>query len=395
MALQTRVKLAKLDAPKFTASTATRSSAFTARCISPAGWTTAKSSSSVKTKFSFKSPAPAMKRLLRLWGLLLRPGVDWLYPYYRDRALCLLLGVTPLEMLLQAVGAKDDPSSGGRQMPSHWGHPNGISSASPPAPARNSCRPWALRKPRCITKGIQKPWRKPRRRRSANMCDHDSDEIVFVSSRRRRHQRRRILGIPERRVREETSASLSGRRQRLRHLRSHRSANRGRQHFKTRHAASPACMLRNATAPIHLESYAVCKEAVQYVRERRGPALIHAHVTRPYSHSLSDDEKLYKTPEEREAEAHRDPLSKFSLFLDSRRHPGSERNRGPRSRSRSRSPRTPPTKRLPPRTRRIDSILVNVYSPDIDPTSSAFEVRAATPWRAQNHGRNGRRDAVR
>jgi len=54
---------------------------------------------------------------------------------------------------------------------------------------------------------------------------------------------------------------------------------------------------------------------VNYCRERRGPALIHASVTRPYSHSLSDDEKLYKVPEEREAEAHRDPLSKFALFL--------------------------------------------------------------------------------
>src|SRR5260370_39500908 len=120
-----------------------------------------------------------------------------------------------------------------------------------------------------------------------------------------------------------------------------------------------------------LESHAVCKEAISYVRQRRGPALDHAHVTRPYSHSLSDDEKLYKSPEEREAEARRDPLSKFSLFLvreglmDQKEIEAleAEVDREVREASDQALAAEPPE---------VASIYDHVYSAEINPTSSIF-----------------------
>jgi len=102
-------------------------------------------------------------------------------------------------------------------------------------------------------------------------------------------------------------------------------------------------------------------------------------VVRPYSHSLSDDEKLYKTAEEREEEAHRDPLSKFSLFLvregliDQKEIESleAEVDREVREAGDQALAAEPPS---------VDSILVNIYSPDVDPTSASF---AAQP---QFHG---------
>jgi 2-oxoisovalerate dehydrogenase E1 component len=378
MAVQTRVKVAKLDSAKFRG--LDRDSLirlyrtmFLSRRLDDREIQLKR-----QNKIFFQISSAGHEAVTAAIGLLLRSGVDWLYPYYRDRAFCLMMGVTPLEMLLQAVGAKDDPSSGGRQMPSHWGHPkfNIVTKSSctgtqfVQAVGAAEATQYYDTRPKALTQAKKAPL--------GEYARHDPEEIVYVSG--------GDGATSEGEFWESLNAACAKKLPLLYLIEDNGYAISVPVEVQT--AGGSISRLTRGFPGLHvsecdgtdpLESYAVAKEAVDYVRHRRGPALLHAHVIRPYSHSLSDDEKLYKTPEEREGEAHRDPLSKFALFLvregllDQKEIEAleSDVDREVREATDQALAADPPS---------VDSILVNVYSPDVDPTSTAF---AAHP---QLHG---------
>jgi 2-oxoisovalerate dehydrogenase E1 component len=371
MAVQTRVKVAKLDSVKFRGLDRNTlihlyRTMFLSRRLDDREIQLKR-----QNKIFFQISSAGHEAVTAAMGLLLRPGVDWLYPYYRDRAFCLMMGVTPTEMLLQAVGAKDDPSSGGRQMPSHWGHPKFNIVTKSSCTGTQFVQAVGAAEATQYYEGRAKALAQAKKAPLGQYVRHEPDEIVYVSGGDGATSEGEFWEslnvacakkLPLLYLIEDNGYAISVP---VEVQTAGGSISRLARSFPSLHVSE--C---DGTDP--LESYAVLKEAVEYVRQRRGPGLIHARVTRPYSHSLSDDEKLYKTPEEREEEAHRDPLSKFSLFLvregllDQKEIEAleAEVDRDVREAAdQALAAEPPPT----------DSIRVNVYSPDIDPTSDAFQ----------------------
>src|SRR3954471_5650732 len=233
----------------------------------------------------------------------LRAGYDWFFPYYRDRALALALGVTPLEMLMQAVGAADDPASGGRQMPCHWGDVN-----------RNIVSQTSCTGSQCLPAvGSAEAARYIGRRPQLEGCEAHGDELTYVSLGEGATSEGEFweslntacrLGLPvlyvvadngyaiSVRASDQAPAPVSEMVMGIRGL--HVTQIDGRDYFEVR--------TRGA-------------EAIQRVRAGQGPGLIHATVTRPYSHSLSDDQKKYRVAEELEDEAEHDTILLLELQL--------------------------------------------------------------------------------
>ena len=266
-------------------------------------------------KIFFQISGAGHEALLIAAAMNLRPAYDWLYPYYRDRALCLTLGVTPLEMLLQAVGAADDPASGGRQMPSHWGSQrlNIVTGSSPTgtqflqavgcaeAGRYFNHHPDASRK----ADGDYREFKEVR---------HQADEVVYVSTGDGTTSQGEFweslnaasnLKLPVLYMVEDNEYAISV----------PVEVNTAGGNISRLVAGFPNFHFEEVDGCDLPTSYAAVKRAVQHIREGKGPALVHGHVIRPYSHSLSDDEKLYRPESERKKDAERDPITRLRALL--------------------------------------------------------------------------------
>jgi len=294
-------------------------------------------------------------------GMLVKPAYDWFDCYYRDRAFCLQIGVTPYEMFLQSAGAKDDPSSAGRQMPAHWGSRrlNLIS--------KSSCTGTQFLHAVGAAEG---GWRISRIPELAAKGGFHDDEIVYVSSGEGQTSEGEFweslssacnLKVPVLYLVEDNGYAISV----------PVEVNTPGGSISKLLTGFPGLHVAEVDGCDFLESYEALRDAVAYCRERRGPALVHAHVIRPYSHSLSDDEALYRTKEERDRELARDPVTTFARFLldegilsEASLARLKEEVEAEVNEAADRALAAP----LPAPESAYDF----VYSPDVDPTSDAF-----------------------
>ncbi|MHC4670732.1 MAG: alpha-ketoacid dehydrogenase subunit alpha/beta, partial [Planctomycetota bacterium] len=285
---------------------------------------------------------------------------------YRDRALALALGVTPYEMLLEAVGSEKDPASRGRQMPGHFGHKdfNLVSASSPIASQYLN----AVGCAEAIAK-----MRDHEEMRAAVAGEFHPDEIVICTGGDGSTSEGEfwealttacVLALPLVFVIEDNEYAIS----------------------VPREVQTPQGSISKTVAgfkPLHVvevdgcdpvASFGVMSEAIAVARGGQGPALVHAHCIRPYSHSMSDDQRLYRTAAEREEELARDPLVTFPRRLVDEGHASEEELEAIRreidaevEEAAERALEAP----WPEKTREAAELYV--FSPDVDPTSSEFE----------------------
>ncbi len=254
-------------------------------------------------KAYFQISGAGHEALLCALAQSLRPGYDWFFPYYRDLALVLALGVSPTTVLLQAVGSADDPASGGRQMPSHWGDPtrNIVTQSSPTG---SQCLPAVG----CAEAGRYIV------RRQLPGCRAYGDEVVYVSLGDGATSEGEFweslntackLHLPVLYVVADNGYAISV-----------RSSDQTPATISELTVGFRGLAVYRVNGCDYFESRRVGSEAIARVRAGEGPALVHATVTRPYSHSSADMQQRYRSSDELAAEASHDPVLAFGKELE-------------------------------------------------------------------------------
>jgi len=259
-----------------------------------------------QSKSYFQISAAGHEAIQVAAGMALRPSYDWFFPYYRDRALCLTLGVTPLDMLLSAVGAATDPSSGGRQMPNHWSSP-ALHIVSPSSATTTQC----LHAIGAAEAGTMYQ----RAAHLEGLGDSQPDEVAYVS-----------LGdgsTSEGEFWESLNTACTARLPVVFLVEDNGYAISVPVDVQTPGGdvarlleTFPHLKVIRVDGTDAVASVRAMTEAVAYARTRSGPALVKASVVRPYSHSMSDDESQYKSRTTRDEEAARDPIGRCADLLE-------------------------------------------------------------------------------
>src|SRR3954463_15029482 len=312
-----------------------------------------------QNKIFFQISGAGHEAVLTAAGMVFKPAYDWFYTYYRDRALCLSLGVTPAEMLYEAVGAAIDPASGGRQMPSHWGHKAyNIVSASSPTGTQ-------------FLQGVGSA-EATLRAKLLNITDgFERDEVVFISTGEGQTSEGEFweslntasnLKLPAVYLVEDNGYAISV----------PVEVNTAGGSISKLVRGFPNLYVEEVDGCDLIASYDTMKRAVEYARQRKGPALVHARVIRPYSHSLSDDETMYRPPAEREADAARDPVTQFPKWLIAEGH-ATEEEIGKILEEVDAIVLAATDDALAQPQPGPETVYFGVYSPDVDPTSEQFD----------------------
>ena len=306
----------------------------------------------------------------------MKPGYDWFFPYYRDRGLCLALGATPEEMLLGAVGAADDPSSGGRQMPSHWGFKRlNVVTQSSCTGTQILHAVGCAEATRYFMLHPNAGERATGDYREFKDVQFHGDEVTYVS-----------LGDGTTSEGEFWEAMNSAANLRLPII--FLVEDNGYAisvPVEVQTAGGNISRLVSGFPNFHFEeidgtdpvvSYGAMSRAIAHCRAGVGPSFVHAHVIRPYSHSLSDDEKLYRPDVERQRDAARDPISRMQLFLI-REGMLDEKGINRLEKEVDDALQAAVDRVLAAPLPQPETIKQFLYSPDLDPTSLAFDTQIA------------------